>query len=477
MRTHAAILRRSFLLLLFAATSAFSQPSGPNAVAFDPDVSLSDQSFAHGVTGREPSIAASLTNPLNLVVAFKDHYPSHSDFACRSGRTVNGGVSWILDGQPPSAFLFHSCTDPVIVADAGGNFYFVYMDSELDQNNTILRTNINAAKSTDGGATFSTFSAAVLGDPSRNIGPDKPYAAIDTFPRSKFKGRIYVSYGGDFSNGTYRIQVVVSSDGGRTWTTPVIVSDEASLLSNRVILGSVPLVAPDGTVYIFWVDGFDPVGPSRIAYTRSKDGGRTWSAPSAVAGGFPNAVDFLIRNEDSHFAIQPDIGALANSFPTAAVTPDGRIFVAWADASSGGCVDIGGFRSSCSNIDVRLSSSTDGRTWSAPRKISDDVGSADQMFPWIATHPNGLLSLMWMDKRLDPLNANYDVFYTNTADGVAFLPNVRVTTATSRVGGGFDNYGDYNNLAATAGAVIPVWTDARTANDLDVFVARGVLLP
>ena len=117
-----------------------------------------------------------------------------------------------------------------------------------------------------------------------------------------------------------------------------------------------------------------------------------------------------------------------------------------------------------------------GRTWSAPIKVSDETNATDQFFPWLAVHPNGLVSLSWVDKRLDPDNVNYDVYYTNTFDGVSFLPNVRVTTATSLSGNLQTEIMDYNGMAATADSVFPVWTDMRTGNP-DIYVAAGRLKP
>jgi len=117
-----------------------------------------------------------------------------------------------------------------------------------------------------------------------------------------------------------------------------------------------------------------------------------------------------------------------------------------------------------------------GATWTAPVKATDDKGSADQFFPWLAAHPDGLVSLSWIDRRLDSHNIDYDLFYTNTYDGVSFLPNVRVTSATSILGL-TTQIGDYNGMAATAGAVFPAWGDLRNSTDVQVFSAPGTLAP
>jgi len=164
-----------------------------------------------------------------------------------------------------------------------------------------------------------------------------------------------------------------------------------------------------------------------------------------------------------------------SSFPTAAVAPDGTISVAWTDFPSGACFGSG-VDPACVNADVRMARSRDGgKSWSAPQKVSDDATSADQFFPWIAAHPSGLLSLTWLDRRVEPSGVDYDLFYTNTSDGRFFLPNVRVTTASSNVDSTW-NGGDYNNLAVTGDRIFPVWNDARF-NSVQIFTAVGAFAP
>ncbi len=140
-------------------------------------------------------------------------------------------------------------------------------------------------------------------------------------------------------------------------------------------------------------------------------------------------------------------------------------------------MDTGGISPPCTNSDVRLAVSRNGgKSWSAPVKVSDDADVADQFNPWIAVHPNGLLSLTWQDKRLDPDNINFNTFYTNTFDGSSFLPNVRVSSATSLAGNGQVPVFDYIGMAASADSVFPVWTDMRSGNP-DIYTATAHLTP
>ena len=92
--------------------------------------------------------------------------------------------------------------------------------------------------------------------------------------------------------------------------------------------GSHPTIAPDGTVYVFWDGSTRKATLDSIWVTKSTDGGTTWSKPVAVS----QLVD-IIPVANTAFR--------NNSYPAAAVAPDGSIYVTWAsmmsDATGGLC--------------------------------------------------------------------------------------------------------------------------------------------
>ncbi len=446
------------------------------AVSFGPNIMLSDEHFPGRVISQtEPTIAVSPRDPDNLVAGFHDRFPRLQDFVCRFAFTIDGGKTWNLGGATPLQLATNFCSDPALGADAKGNFYYAYLDVLADATSS----DVLVAKSTDGGKTFTTFAIAAKGNPATNF-PDKEYIAVDSRDASPFKGNIYVSWTdflnpndpAAFDNG--QIKLVVSQDGGSTWSSPVAVSPDA--LFPRAISGSLPVVAPDGTVYVFYADFISrtEAGPLSIKFSKSTDGGSHWSTSADVASQLPSPGRFRLKNADPNFGIIPGRGFRSNSFPTATIADDGTIFVAWVDFPNGSCEPDGTGRPPCTNSDVRLSVSRNaGGTWSAPRRVNDDQGDSDQFFPWVAAHPSGVVSIIWQDKRLDPDNIDFNTFYTNTQDGRTFLPNVRVSSATSKAG--LTTFiGDYNNLAVTQDGIFPVWTDRRFANN-DIFTATGTL--
>jgi len=473
-------------LLATLASSAASRPpaaveaAAPRVVSFGANVMLSgDTTFTHGNDQREASIAASPADPRNVVALFKDRYPGAGDRACRVAFTTDGGLDWVRAGSlpllPVEPNATNGCTNAAIATDAGGIFYASYLDISFEQLNGVAveRVDLDVAKSTDGGRTFSPRAVAVHGD-GVSADPDKPYIAVDAQPGSPFRGTIYVSYT-DFAAGI-QIRVVVSRDGGTTWSGSLPISRLGRPEAGDFIQYSLPAVAPDGTVYIFWMESDGIFGHLSIKFSRSTNGGKSWSRPSSVASNLPSPGGFRLRTSNSDDTAQR-LPLLSNSFPAAGIAANGTIYVAWTDFAEGSCDPTVAFAPLCENADLRLSLSRDaGKHWSAPVKVNDDGARTDQFMPWIATHPDGLLSLVWLDRRLDPDNVNYDVFYSNTLDGATFLPNVRVSSASSLVGTSTQQgLGDYNGLAATADAVFPVWGDLRVQNDMEVFTAVGSL--
>ncbi len=444
--------------------SALAAPAaGPRttrAVSFGPDFRVGDKQSFSTNTQREPGIAANPADANNLVSAFIEGANGQS-FPGSFAFTADGGQTWTVGGTTPlPQGVSTAGTDPSVAADLAGNFY--YASAGILGTGASIGFALVVAKSTDGGRTFPASAAVAI-----PAFIEKPYLAVDAQPKSSFKGNVYVSYD-DLTTGN--LDVVTSRDGGASFSGPTVLP--GGLFGD----GSVPVVGPDGTVYVFYITFTDVLGGLSVRFNKSTDGGLTWSPGAAVASGLPSPGDFDLQNSNPKSLTKPGHGIVANSFPTAAAGPDGTLYVVWDDFPNGSCLFPGNGDSPCFNSDVRLSLSRDGgKSWTAPVKVTDETNATDQAFPWIATHPDGLLSIMWFDRRLDPNNENYDIFYTNTYDGVHFLPNVRVTSVTSIIGS--SRYiGDYNGIAATATGVFPIWNDNRL-NTNTIFTAAGTLAP
>lgn len=210
-------------------------------------------------------------------------------------------------------------------------------------NGRYVQSPILFASSADGGATFTApvpVSRTVLyGSGSRPIvGPD---------------GTVYVFWDGSTRlaslNSTYMVK---STDGGATWSKPVAISeltDSAPLRDTAFRVNSFPAAAaaPNGDVYATWttmsksgkLDGDRACAPwltsnlagcvSIAVYSKSTDGGVTWSAPARVfTSATRTTIGYPVTNPDATTLTAPSpVGAVEEIFPAAAVAPNGSVYL------------------------------------------------------------------------------------------------------------------------------------------------------
>jgi hypothetical protein len=225
-----------------------------------------------------------------------------------------------------------------------------------------VQSPIAFAFSTDGGHTFSTpklISGNVLyGQGSRPVvGPD---------------GTLYVFWDGSTRLATLdSTYMVKSTDGGATWSNPVAVSPLVDIIppANTVFrVNSFPAadVAPNGDVYVAWstlesdsTGGLCPAYTnngchSAAVYSKSTDGGTTWSAPAPI---FPaldasnrTAIGYPVTNPDGSTLNAPAARRVDTFWPAVAISPSGRVYMSayaadvvspWQTCASGPVPPVG----------------------------------------------------------------------------------------------------------------------------------------
>jgi len=144
-----------------------------------------------------------------------------------------------------------------------------------------------------------------------------------------------------------------SHDGGLTWSPGIPSADHATGL------GGEPVVQPNGTVVV-------PFSGGGIDAFLSTDGGKKWSTTVTIASPITHQDDGGIR--------------AGFNLPAVSIDGAGKIYVAWSDCR---------FRSACSSNDVVMSTSTDGKTWSAVSRIPIDHlnSGVDHFLPGIGADP------------------------------------------------------------------------------------------
>jgi hypothetical protein len=266
---------------------------------------------------------------------------------------------------------------------------------------------VDVSRSTDGGQTWSN-PVVVNNDGHFN---DKNWTVCDNTASSAFYGNCYTEF--DDNTKADLIQMSTSSDGGLTWGARQATADHAHGI------GGQPLVQPGGTV-IVPIEGFATRNGDIMSFT-STTGGASWSTVTKIA-----AVRFHT----------PAGNIRAGILPTAEMDSSGTVYVVWPDCH---------FEAGCAANDLVFSTSPDGLTWSAVTRIpADPVGSGvDHFIPGLA-----------VDNSTSDGSAHLVVtFY--------FYPNANCTTSTCQLDVGFSTSADggatWTSTTQIAGPMSLTW--------------------
>jgi len=330
--------------------------------------------------------------------------------------------------------------DPSLNSDNSGNIYLFHLSYQGTAETWVDR--IVCQKSTDNGQNFTLDTYAGLNHPKHQ---DKEWSAID--PAT---GNIYLTwtqfdrYGSSAANDHSNILFSKSTDGGQTWTNPVQINEVSGdcLDKDDTVEGAVPAVGPNGEIYVSWV------GPAGLVFDKSTDGGQTWLAHDIVindmvgSGGWDYNIPGLYRCN----------GLPITQCDTSNSPYRGTIYVNWSDQRNG-----------TDNTDIFLAKSTDGgMTWSAPIKVNDDTGHKHQFLTWMSVDPStGYLYFVFYDRR-DYNDNNTDVYMAVSRDGGTTFTNVKISNSPFIPNASYF-FGDYTNVSAYNGVIRPVW--ARLDNN------------
>lgn len=401
----------------------------------------------------------------NVVVSYNDSADFFSSFSFMGySRSTDGGASFTDLGALPPPVGGFNFGDPGLVVDRAGNFFASAIGAFPAPPPIFFDSAVAVSKSTDGGQ---TWGAAVQANFVPGEFQDKMFIAVDETGGS-FNGNVYVSSTSFGPLPGLPILFSRSTNGGVTFSPPIQISPFGH--SNQ---GSEPVVGPNGEVYVAWFRFF-PL-PSGIVIAKSTDGGASFGTPVFVAPVSP--VGFFSGNLFGNFR--------SNSFPRIDVNPvNGHVYIVFPANPPGPDA-----------ADVFFTRSTDGgATWSAPSRVNDDATSTDQFFPDIAVNRQGVIEVVWYDRRRDPAhNLRMDIFKAQSRNGgLSFRPNKAVTLVSSLPAVGYDPIvnriymGDYIDIKAGTSSggrrsnFLLSWGDFRrivttlggTRPDQDVFFAR-----
>lgn len=346
-----------------------------------------------GDAANEPSLAIDPTDPDRMVIGWREFASVLSDFReAGVAYSQDGGQNWTFPG-PIEPGVFRS--DPVLGADADGNFYY-YSLTVLPDFPNFTDFRIHLFKSADGGASW--------GPRVDGFGGDKQWMTIDR-TGGLGHGHIYANWNIQFTCCT-NSDFTWSLNTGATFQTPIGIP-QPSMKWGTLDVG------PDGTLYLAGAT----LDQRSHVFARSSNASDALATPSFD----------LITNVD-----------LGGDSVTGGINPAGLLGQVWiaTDHSAGptsGNVYIAGsvHKPSDTNIlNVRFIRSTDGgNSWSSPLLVNDDPASgAWHWFGTMSVAPNGRIDMIWNDTRNDPGNSLSEVFYAFSHDGgLTWSANIAVT--------------------------------------------------
>jgi hypothetical protein len=495
-------------------------PQNETAIAVDPNNSNRIVGGANDYVTRTWSCFVNGTPCSALGDAYSGTYYSN-----------NGGSTWCCNSNPNSNYtpttvpsqigtlipgverlvggIYDAGGDPSVAFDSQGHVFYAGLGFNRNSPPNTVAVNKGtfdgSGNLTWGPPTFinQTTSPSTLND--------KEWIAVDHNISSPFRDRVYITWTRYvFSSGTGAyVQSPIAfaySDGGVTFSTPILIS--GNVLYGQ---GSHPVVGPDGTLYVFWDGSTRHESLDSTYMVKSTDGGATWSSPLSVS-----TLADIPPLKDTAFRV--------NSFPAAAVAPNGDVYVTWATEVKNNATSFvgdtdcayfipGNHVSQCHSVAVYSKSTDGGATWSDPAPVfaagnrtavgypvkvkgqtlisaPNPTGPIEDVFPAATASANGHVYLgayrgtvvsPWQTcaqpasptavGRIDCLQLGNYINNTRLDYVVRDLNGSTNTVTTQHIntrygfGGGF--FGDYTDMSATStGTFHAFWTDSNNVQNV-----------
>lgn len=371
------------LALLVHPSSGFAQ----HGVQVNTDANGNNKT---GDAANEPSIAVSLTNPLEIVVGWREFPSINSDTRKAGyGYSHDGGLTWTNGGvlaPPPGWSQSTQQTDPCLGANSSGTFFY-WSEPFVPQAAQWVYPSYN------GGVTWQTPAPAE--SPTNG---DKDWMVIDT-TGGVGDGHIYGGWNHFNLGGQCFVR---STDHGASFSSPVRIADAGG---TQWMLHFA--VDPDGDVYAAWRN----MSRNAIYVTKStnaKNAGVTPTFDAFGSGGY-KGLDIKIDNgnDPGFLGINPVgfhqiyLGIDHSDGPRR-----GWVYCLWADNRRDGS-------------DIHFARSSDGGfTWVNGIRINDDPPGTFQWMPAMSVAPDGRIDACWYDTRNHTgTYPESELFYSFSLDG------------------------------------------------------------
>ena len=379
--------------------------SGPSLFAAGCPGAFHDEAKTTGLV-IEPAVTVNPANPRNIVATWKQDV---SDvFNARDdvvASSLDGGRTWRRTAIPGLTRCTGGSADTASDpwVSAGGDGTVYFGGQSGRVSSDPPPIAISASHSSDGGRHWAT--PATVSPPEG--GNEQPAVTASR----TLRGHAYMTWARFILNEppwSNTLSFSRTTDGGATWSSPVPADDVGPFQIDeapRIV------VLPNGTLLDIFAQGDLETGRGTLQVARSLDEGRTW-LPPVEAGSRPLAESPPVDPETGQLLPQP-------GYPSSAVAPDGTVYVAFEDSPS---PDAGA---------IRVFRSRDGGlTWT---QITVPGIPAFAFEPAIAVDGHGTAGVIWYDLRNDRPGdgrTTADVWFASSEDQGATWRQIHVAGPT-----------------------------------------------
>ena len=448
-RGPAALIAGVGIVAIVAAVMVSVSRPGDDGRAAPPNQAVSSNvppSFAF----HRPSLATDPTRAGHLALASMEGTRLET---CYLGLSADNGATWTnlaLVGAGGRALPTGAtkCWNPSVAYGPDGTLYYA-VQSRWPNNATGKEVLLYVSE--DGGLSFRA--PVALDSEVEGESGWWPDVAVD-----HMSGRVYIAWSRrpDARPLPGRVMLSSSTDRGLTFSRPVVATPAEQASTSGALLA----VGPDAKVYLSYQDhtawlGSSGKEPAQLHVAVSSDQGQTFSASQPIRPVGPGCI--VTRGFECD-PLHGDGPWMLNSI-AAGVSP-GQVFIGWWDKEGTGDKDP---------TRIFFSSSTDGgRTWAIPQVIGipPTAQDAQQHRPWLSVAPDGRVDVAYFSQA--PGGAQ-DVYWISSADaGRTFSAPRRLTDQASHAKIGPPHFfgpgvraGDYLALASSDDGVLAAWTDSR----------------
>ena len=359
--------------------------------------------------------------------------------------SFDGGKTWQTKTMKSSLGVYG---DPCITADYQGNFYYFHLADPENNGRSSKRflESMVVQKSTDGGKTW--LDGTGIGKNKHPKQQDKEWSVVNPF-----NDEIYLTwtefdkYGSNNKKHHSRILFSKSTDGAKTWSDTKVLSElEGDAMDDdKTVEGAVPAVGSQGEIYVSWAYN------NKIYFDKSLDDGKSWLDKDIEVCNQPHGWNFNVPALSRVNGMPVTCVDLSNS------KHKGTIYINFSDQRNG-----------TKDTDIFLVKSVDnGDTWSTPLRVNTDKTKTHQFLTWMSVDSKtGYIYIVFYD-RSKYKNNQTDVVLAISKDGGNTFTNKTISkkpfTPNTQI-----FFGDYNNISAHDGKIRPIWT-AYYNNKLSVW--------